>query len=311
MIMKNVLTLLAYFMRQGLVQFATLIFMLLALMQNANAATHVFGNQAVTVQAFTKSAKRICDTITYNFHVYILTNGGPTNVIISDIWPNGLKPASAVTFSGVTSSPAATNVNASGWSVQFDTPLGAGFVASSYTLSFTSTIDPAALTGGDFKMANQAKIAIGPKNSPDYERSDDPSQPGKEDKTVLDIPVAEIKKCLGDQAGSGGTGGPTPFGNSCFSPDVKVVCGKVAGTYDIVLNAQSLNGVTPSSVSITPTNASVTIVNPQASYPVVAGQVKITVAGATPGAVLNFDVNGFTAGGGSFDVADLCFSGTV
>jgi hypothetical protein len=298
--MKNILTIL----RTVFVSLVLAMVIALGFITQSQAGTYEVDGNRVIIQAFTKSATRVCDKITYSFHVYINTNGGPTHVAISDVWPNGLVPASAVSISGSTA-PAnlVTTVNAAGWNVAFDTPPGAGTVVTSYVLSFTSTIDAAALAGGDFKMVNQAKIALG-KDGKQGEVSDDPSAAGLQDKTVLNIPVVEVKACMPP---------PTtpPAANSCLDGKAEVTCGKIYGTYNITLKPKGVGGVIPTSVSITSLTPGVTVSPVLASYPVVGGQVTITVVGATPGQTLNFNVAGTTAGGGSVEGTNLCCNGKI
>jgi hypothetical protein len=302
MIMKNLNLMFSKLLRAGLVQIVTALILAFTLLLPAQAGTHTVEGHKVVVQAFTKSAKRECDKITYTFHVYLLTDGTPTNVIISDSWPNGLLPASAVTMNGNTSSGPFVNVNPTSWSAQFDTPVGTGPTVTSYTLSFTSTIDPAALNGGDFKMINQAKISIG-KSDPAYERSDDPSVSGQEDKTILSIPAAEVKACMKPV--------DPPIKKSCLDGKAEVTCGKIYGTYNIIIKPTGVGGVMPTSVSITSLTPGVTLSPALASYPVIGGQVVVTVLGATPGQTVDFDVMGTTAGGGSVSGTNICCNGKI
>jgi Domain of unknown function (DUF5979) len=301
MIMKNAIAKI----NSGLLIIVTVLAMAFALIVPSQAGTHVIDGQKVSIQAFTKTATRDCDKITYTIHVYILTDGIPVNVIISDVWPNGLLPATAVTMTGNTSSGPHIYKDSTYWSAQFDTPTGTGPTVTSYTLSFTSTIDPAALSGGDFKMVNQAKIALG-KSDPAYERSDDPSVSGQEDKTVLNIPAAEVKACMQPPPPP-----PPAETKSCLDGKAEVTCGKVYGTYNITIKPNGMGGIVPTSVSITSLTPGVTLSPALTSYPVVGGQVTVTVVGATPGQVLNFDVSGTTAGGGSVDGSDICCNGKI
>jgi hypothetical protein len=297
--MKSSFVKLSKLLRASLFSIATAFVLSIALLSPVHADSHFVDGHKVLIQAFTKSASRVCDKITYTFHVYILTDGNPVNVIISDVWPNGLLPASAITVTGNTSSGPTIFVNSGSWSVQFETPVGTGPTVTNYVLSFTSTIDPAALSGGDFKMINQAKIAIG-RTSPEYERSDDPAVAGLEDKTVLNIPVAEVKACM-----------PPPAPPSCLSGKVEVTCGKIPGTYNIIIHPNGVGGVIPSAITVTPLTTGITLVPAQQSYQVVGGQVMLTVAGAHAGDVLEFDVSGTTAGGGSAQGSDLCCNGKI
>lgn len=102
-----------------------------------------------------------------------------------------------------------------------------------------------------------------------------------------------------------------PVDVSCLSGKAEVACGKVPGTYVITLKTQGNGGVTPDVVSIAPQTAGVTILNPQASYPVINGTVKFTVAGAQPGDTLAFDMEGTVIGGGAVEGSDLCCNGTI
>ena len=98
---------------------------------------------------------------------------------------------------------------------------------------------------------------------------------------------------------------------TCLSADAKVTCGEKPGTYVITLATTGAGGLAPDQVSITPTTPGVTIVGPQSSYAVIGGVVKITVAGANPGDVLTFDVEGTKTGAGAVEGSDLCCNGTV
>ena len=64
-------------------------------------------------------------------------------------------------------------------------------------------------------------------------------------------------------------------------------------------------------VSITPVSAGVSILNPQASYPVINGQVKFTIAGAQPGDMVAFYMEGTTIGAGPVEGSDICCNGTI
>ncbi len=102
-----------------------------------------------------------------------------------------------------------------------------------------------------------------------------------------------------------------PVEKACLSSDPKVTCGKAPGTYVITLNPTGVGGIVPTSLNITSLTLGVTIVSPQATYPVIGGQVKITLAGAVPGQVIDLDVEGTTQGAGSAEGLDLCCNGKI
>lgn len=99
---------------------------------------------------------------------------------------------------------------------------------------------------------------------------------------------------------------------SCFTPDIKVTCGKTPGTYVITLNANTGNGAAPTEVEITPLTPGVTIVNAAPVYQVNSnGQVVITIAGANPGDAIEFAVSGSRADPNSEDGMSICCVGTI
>jgi uncharacterized repeat protein (TIGR01451 family) len=101
---------------------------------------------------------------------------------------------------------------------------------------------------------------------------------------------------------------PTP---SCLSGKADVTCGKVQGTYNIIIKPTGVGGVVPTSVTITPITTGITLTPALASYPVIGGQVQVAVNGASLGQTLEFEVNGTTAGGGSVAGVDLCCNGKI
>jgi Domain of unknown function (DUF5979) len=263
--------------------------------------------QTAKVDVFTKTAKRDCDKITYTIEVKTLSNGAfPDTITIADNWPAGLIPASAVQFSSTPAVAASTTLTPTGWATTFNTPVGPGGqpVLSSYVITFTSTIDPAALNGGDFKLSNQAILTI--KSLPTLKyKSDDPSTAVQGDATTILIPVAEVKKCLGTTTGDNG---PT---KSCLKGDAVVTCGKVAGTFDVTLNLGGSGGVIPTTAQISVLTPGVTIVSPASSYPVIGGKVKLTLAGATPGQVIDFQMDGSSTTPDPQTGLSICCNGKI
>ncbi len=255
------------------------------------------GNDAV-LKTFTKTAKRDCDKITYTIHVDVVSDGAaPLPITISDNWPVGVLPATSVSISGTPAVTATTNLSATGWTMTFSTASGTGSVNGSYDIIFKTQIDPAALTGGDFKITNQASISLGYNGQPS--KSDDPSVSGQTDQTTITVPAKEVKDCKNP---------PPP---SCLSGKAEVTCGKIPGTYNIIIHPNGVGGVIPTSVTITPITPGITLSPAQLNYPVIGGQVQVTVVGATLGQVIEFDVSGTTAGGGSASGSDLCCNGII
>jgi Domain of unknown function DUF11 len=104
---------------------------------------------------------------------------------------------------------------------------------------------------------------------------------------------------------------PPPPAKSCLDGKAEVTCGKVQGTYNIIIHPNGVGGVIPTSVVITPITPGITLSPAQMNYPVIGGQVQVTVVGATLGQVIEFDVSGTTAGGGSAQGSDLCCNGKI
>ena len=113
---------------------------------------------------------------------------------------------------------------------------------------------------------------------------------------------------LGKTVGAACEPPPPP---SCLSGKAEVTCGKIPGTYNIIIHPNGVGGVKPTSVTITPITPGITLSPAQLNYPVVGGQVQVTVVGAHLGDVLEFDVSGTTAGGGSASGSDLCCNGKI
>lgn len=263
--------------------------------------------QTAKVDGFTKTAKRDCDKVTYTIEVKTLSNGMfPDTITISDNWPAGLLPASAVQFSSTPAVAASTTLTSTGWATTFNTPVGPGGqpVLSSYVITFTSTIDPAALNGGDFKISNQAMLTI--KSLPTLKyKSDDPSTTVQGDATTILIPVADVKKCLGTTTGDNGST------KSCLKGDAVVTCGKVAGTFDVTLTLGGNGGVVPTTAQISVLTPGVTIVSPASSYPVIGGKVKLTLAGATPGQIIDFQMDGSSTTPDPTSGLSICCNGKI
>jgi uncharacterized repeat protein (TIGR01451 family) len=123
-------------------------------------------------------------------------------------------------------------------------------------------------------------------------------------------PVSVPKKVDLGQA-SGPDCPPPPPAKSCLDGKAEVTCGKVLGTYNIIIKPNGLGGVVPTSVTITPLTTGITLSPAKPSYQVIGGQVQVTVLGAHPGDLLEFEVNGTTAGGGSVPGVDLCCNGKI
>ncbi len=97
----------------------------------------------------------------------------------------------------------------------------------------------------------------------------------------------------------------------CFTPDTKVTCGKTPGTYVITLNTSAGTG-SPTEVEINVLTPGVTIVNAQSVYQVnSSGQVQLTVAGATPGTAIEFDISGSRPDPKAGDGMSLCCVGKI
>ena len=259
------------------------------------------GNCGETIiKSFTKSAKRDCDMVIYTLHVDVVSNGAsPQTIFISDSWPAGLLPASAVQVSGAPPVTTNTILTATGWAVDFTTATGAGSINGGYDITFTSQIDPAFLSSGDFKLVNQATLKIGKDGKPLL--SDDPATAAPGDETIVEVLAADIKACKD----------PPPGKQSCLSADAKVTCGNKPGTYVITLNTVGAGGVVPDFVQITPLTPGISLSPAQVSYAVTGGQVQVTVVGATPGQTIEFDVEGTTLDAGSVKGTDLCCNGKI
>ena len=251
-----------------------------------------------TVKTFTKTASRVCDKVTYVLHVEIESQGAvPQQVKISDIWPAGLLPATSVSISGNPTLTPTTSITPSGWTMTFPTASGSGSVNGSYDITFTSQIDPAVIALGDIKLTNQATLKLGKEGQPI--KSDDPAIAGPADPTIVIVTSAEIKECT------------QPPVKSCLDGKAEVTCGKIPGTYNIIIKPNGAGGVIPTSVTITPITPGITLSPAKMNYPVIGGQVQVTVVGAHAGDVLEFDVSGTTTGGGSVSGSDLCCNGKI
>jgi hypothetical protein len=264
-------------------------------------------NKSVTlIKGFTKSVKRDCDKITYTIRVYTLSDGGsPDTVTVSDNWPPGLNPASAVSFTSTPNVTGTPTLTSTGWSIHFPTPTGtAGTpIVGSYTISFTTTLNPSSLNAGDFKLTNQAALTV--QSLPGQTlKSDDPTTPAQGDATTINIPVAEVKKCLG----LSDSGGQTP---NCLSGKAEVTCGPTPGTYTITLHPQGVNGVVPSVLQVSTSTPGISLVPANASILVVGGVAHVTVVGANPGQAITLEVAGSATGQGSSAGLDQCCNGKV
>ncbi len=98
---------------------------------------------------------------------------------------------------------------------------------------------------------------------------------------------------------------------SCLKGDAVVTCGKVAGTFDVTLNLGGSGGVIPTTAQISVLTPGVTIVSPASSYPVIGGKVKITLAGATPGQVVDFQMDGSSTTPDPKTGLSICCNGKI
>ncbi len=96
---------------------------------------------------------------------------------------------------------------------------------------------------------------------------------------------------------------------SCLSGDAKVTCGRIPGTFVITLTPSGVGGVMPTSVQVTSLTPGVSIVSPASNYPVIGGQVKITVAGVIPGQTISLQVDGTAPQ--AEDGLSVCCNGTI
>ncbi|MDE2446062.1 MAG: hypothetical protein KGO94_07775, partial [Alphaproteobacteria bacterium] len=260
--------------------------------------------KTTVIQGFAKSVKRVCDKLTYTIRVYTLSDGGsPDTVTVSDTWPAGLNPATSVTFNSTPSVVATPTLNSTGWSIKFPTPTGtAGTpIVGSYTISFSSVLNPSSLSGGDFNITNQAALTAQSLSGQTF-KSDDPATAAQGDATAINIPVAEVKKCLGV------TDNTTP---NCLKATPEVSCGPRPGTYTITLHPQGVNGVVPSVLQVSTTTPGISLVPANASIPVIGGIARVTVVGATPGQAISLDIMGSATGQGSSQGLDQCCNGKV
>ena len=268
------------------------------------------------VTKFEKTVSRVCDKLTYSIKVAVESNGlTADSFTLSDPAVNGLiklNTAAEVTVSTSAGLSPAVSVSSGYLTVKFATPVTGSKVASTLDINFTQKIDPSLIGGSDLLFVNQAMLKNDKLSEPQV--SKDPAIPGSpetpkgsfvkaEHPTSISVPQAELKKCLSDNQEASQI--------SCLSADAKVTCGEKPGTYVITLATTGAGGLAPDHVSITPTTPGVTIVGPQSSYAAIGGVVKITVAGANPGDVLTFDVEGTKTGAGAVEGSDLCCNGTV
>ncbi len=124
-------------------------------------------------------------------------------------------------------------------------------------------------------------------------------------------PVTSTKKVdLGEAKGPECVKPPVET-TSCLSADPKVTCGKTPGTYVVTLKTNSNGPLAPDFVKLTPKTTGVTIVNPQVTYPVIGGVVKVTLGGANPGDVIKIDMEGTIKDAGAVAGSDLCCNGPI
>ncbi len=277
--------------RPLLIGIITLLFSVLGITQ---AFADLGGFNFVT--KFEKKAVLKCDHIEYALHIE--TRPGPfiVPITVGDNWPIGTLAASTVNFSGTPSVIPTQSMTSSGWKVVFPTPVNGG----AYDINWSSPIDPTKFSGGLMSVKNQAILSQ--PGSPDLPSQD--SVKGQS-ATIVEVNQKDYENCKNQ---NGGGPVPTP---SCLDGKADVICGKVLGTYDIIIHPNGLGGVIPTSVTITPLTPGITLSPAQSSYAVVGGVVQVNVLGAHPGDILSFDVSGTTAGGGSAAGTDLCCNGTI
>lgn len=216
--------------------------------------------------------------------------------------------AGTLTVSQGSSSSTALTVNAS--SITFPVPAGMTTGPAGLDFGFTpsgaSTTEPSEIEievfytpSWDQEICYQAKVD---KCGPVF---NDAVFKGSYNGTAVSVPKkVEVGVAIGPECAP-----PQP--PSCLKGDAKVTCGKVYGTYDINLNTGGAGGVVPDFVEISMLTPGVSLVPALAQYPVVGGQVHLTVAGATPGQAIQFKIAGTTVGKGSLEGTDLCCNGTI
>lgn len=253
------------------------------------------------IKTFLKTAKLDCDKITYTIHIETVSDGASSQDIhLSDVWPAGTLAAASINITGNTGiAPVSTVLNATGWNVVVKTGTGSGSIISKYDLTFTVGVDPAAITGGDIKIKNQAKAQIGASGPTQQSET----APGDGGSTVVVVNSDEYKKCHKKDD-------PPPQTGSCLSGKIDIACGKTPSTYTITLHPVGDGGLIPTSVTIVPP-AGVTLIPNSPSYPVVGGALTVTISGATPGQSVVLDVQGVTHGAGSESGTDLCCNGKI
>lgn len=99
----------------------------------------------------------------------------------------------------------------------------------------------------------------------------------------------------------------TPPKFSCLSADPKVSCGKTPGTFVVTLSPNSTGSTSPSEFEVTVLTPGVTIQNAQASYIIgPSGQLQLTLVGASPGDVIELEINGSQLDPKSKDGMSIC-----
>ena len=100
---------------------------------------------------------------------------------------------------------------------------------------------------------------------------------------------------------------PPPVTFSCLSADPKVTCGKTPGTYVVTLNPNSTGSTSPSEFEVKVLTPGVSIQNPKPKYIIgPSGQLQLTLIGANPGDVIEFDISGSQADPKSKDGMSIC-----
>ncbi len=222
--------------------------------------------------------------------IKILTTGAAGTLTITK---GTNAPVTVVVVSGTTNyaMPAAIGTGYDQLTFSF-TPSGSSPAAIEFEVGYTSDKNP--------EICYQAKVE---KCGPVF---NDAVLKGSYNGGLVNVP----KKVDLGQA-SGPNCPPPPPAKSCLDGKADVTCGKIPGTYNIIIHPNGVGGVIPTSVTITPITPGITLSPAQLNYPVVGGQVQVTVVGAHLGDVLEFDVSGTTAGGGSVQGSDLCCNGKI
>ena len=100
---------------------------------------------------------------------------------------------------------------------------------------------------------------------------------------------------------------PPPVTFACLSADPKVTCGTTPGTYVVTLSPNSTGSTSPSEFEVTVLTPGVSIQNAQPKYIIgPSGQLQLTLIGANPSDVIEFDISGSQADPQSKDGMSIC-----